>query len=223
MDIRVEDFIESFLYILKNIFACVLGGCIGFIAVILITVLNPVTNSYCASTTIYNAFYGESGQSSKTASIVTTYSSLVQGTTVCTRAASMISGTKLSAKDIQNMIGITKSTDDITLTVSAYSSDPALSVEIANAVSKSFAIEIKNMTGTDAVQILEPAQEAYVVSKGLTEVWKKRILGFAFGFVVVAAFYFCKEFFSGKIREASQCAISENDNIIAIIPKSKLK
>lgn len=217
-DIRFEDFVLSFKVVWSRKLICFMSGFIFFALGILATLGTDISNYYTASTSVYSYSYGDVEESSLATSAMNSYADVVTSEKVCERAASLINGYSLNASQIASMISVSSSST-VTMKISATYVDGAEAVAVANAVAESFVIEMKNITGTDAVQLLDSASSAYQSYNGLTNLWKKRILFFAIGFIFVAAIIFVKELFSNKVRLVEQMIIDENDFVLGIIPE----
>jgi capsular polysaccharide biosynthesis protein len=103
------------------------------------------------------------------------------------------------------------------MTISVTNTDYDLAIEIANAVAEAFVIEMRSITGSDAIQVLDQASVARLKEDGVHELWKLRALFFIAGMALACAYFFVKEFFSDKIRSLRQVEIYE-DKILGIIP-----
>ena len=218
-DIRFEDFKISFFTVLKKRHICFTVGAAVFLIGILLTWNASISDYYGASSTVYSSVYNTTDQSDSAAAAMIAYADIVKSEKVCERAASLIGDANLTGGDIQDMLSISASSSSVMMTITANSSDPDVAVEVANAVAKSFVIEMKTITQTDVIQQLDNATEPYLASNGLRNLWEQRIVFFLLGSIGMAAFYFLKELFSDKIRLAEQCAFDDEDVLLGIIPE----
>ncbi len=217
-DIRFEDFILSFKAVWNRKLICIMCGFIFFALGIMMTLRADISNYYTASTSVYSYSYGDVEESSLATSAMNSYADVVTSQKVCERAASLIDGYSISANQISGMISVSSSSS-VTMQIRATYIDGDVAVAVANAVAESFVIEMKNITGTDAVQLLDSASDAYQSSNGFSDLWKNRIMFFVIGFVLVAAIIFVKELFSNKVRLIEQMILDENDFVLGIIPE----
>jgi capsular polysaccharide biosynthesis protein len=136
-------------------------------------------------------------------------------------AAQLSNERNLDSSEIQSMITVTQSSDNI-IRISAVSTDGTLAVDVTNSVATSFVQEITRITGYDSIQILDTASEYYLRMNGLRHLIKKRLLYAALGFVISCLFIVITDFSSKRVRTIMQCGNKEE--IIGIIPfVAKLK
>jgi capsular polysaccharide biosynthesis protein len=218
-DIRLEDFKISFIAVLKKKMSCLAVGTLFLMISIFLTWGNSISDEYGASATVYSSVYNTTDQNSDAAAAMIAYADIVKSDRVCERAASLIGNADLTGDDIRRMLSVSASSSSVMMTITANSSDPDVAVEVANAVAKSFVIEMKTITQTDVIQQLDNATEPYLASNGLRNLWEQRIVFFLLGSIGMAAFYFLKELFSDKIRLAEQCAFDDEDVLLGIIPE----
>lgn len=220
-DIRFEDFKISFFTVLKKRHICFTVGAAVFLIGILLTWNASISDYYGASSTVYSSVYNTTDQSDSAAAAMIAYADIVKSEKVCERAASLIGDANLTGGDIQDMLSISASSSSVMMTITAYSTTPEVASEVANAVAKSFVIEMKTITGTDVIQQLDTASNPFMSSNGFKNLWEKRIMFFIIGFVAAAFFFFVKELFSDRIRLVEQCVHDETDVVLGIIPETK--
>ena len=217
-DIRFEDFILSFKAVWYGKLICIMCGFIFFALGIFATLNADISNYYTAYTTVYSYSYGDVEESSIATSAMNSYADIATSQKVCERAASLIDGYSFSAGQISNMINVSASTS-VVMKISATYVDGDAAIAVANAVAEAFVIEMKNVTGTDAVQLLDSANYAYQSTNGFKDLWTQRIMFFFVGFILAAAVIFVKELFSNKVRLVEQMILDENDFVLGIIPE----
>ena len=93
-----------------------------------------IYNLYSASATVYSAFYGSYEQSVDGATAMISYADLVKSKKVCDRAAAIIGNSQITSEMIQEMINVSYTNSSVIMSISAYSSEPTIAVEVVNAV-----------------------------------------------------------------------------------------
>ena len=90
---------------------------------------------------------------------------------------------------------------------------------MANAVASAFVEEINNITGLNAVQVLDEANDSNLYRYDSTS--RKKVLAVIVGisFALICAYIALLELFSGKVKSVEQCMEEDPDEIIGIIPK----
>lgn len=174
-------------------------------------------NTYSARATVYSAVYGSYQESITGSTAIVTYADIVTSNKVCERAASILSDATITSMDISDMISASVNNDSAIMGIYAYSSNPELSIKVVNAVAEAFVIEIQRITGSDAIQVLDSANTYYLYSSGTKDLFMKRALFVAIGFVLSCGIVMLRELFSGKVKSIEQCK-GENDTIIGVIP-----
>ena len=221
MIIGFEDIKASLFMVKKNLMKCFALAFVFFIVGIVTTINNSVDNLYYASTSLYSPISTDYNESVTLTQAVTNYSSLIKSQKVAERAISIMGSTELTYRQVQNMTSYYVSSTGTDITITVVSANPDEAVSVVNAVANAYIEEMRTMTGMDAVQVLTSAMNANLSENGLVSLWKKRIVFFAAGFVVMAFLIFVLELFSDKIRSAEQCFINDDDVIIGILPEVK--
>ena len=88
-----------------------------------------------------------------------------------------------------------------------------------NAVGEAFVIEMKNILGSDAVQMLDYADKYYIAKNGVKSLWMLRIVFGLVGFAGSCIVLFAMELFSDKLKSVEQCVFDEEDVVLAILPE----
>ncbi len=216
--LKLEDFKLCLLAIWKRRIIIIAISVLFFLVSILITLGKEPVQYYSAMATVYSAFYGSYEESVDGAAAMNHYSELVSTKKVCERAAAMIGDSRITAEDVQEMIYASSSPNSVIMSISASSLNPETAIKVANAVADAFVIEIRTITGSEAIQLLDGADSYYIKSSGLSEVWIPRMFAGAAGFTLPFLFFFFKELFSNKIRSVGQCISDEDDKLLVIIP-----
>jgi capsular polysaccharide biosynthesis protein len=221
-DIRFEDFIISFKTVWNKIIICLAGAFLMFAIGIVLTWNSDVSNYYSSYVRLYSNSYGNVEESNDAMIIMNSYAEVITSSKVCERAASSLPQYGFSASEIADLLKVSSS-DKVVIMIEATYTDPNVAEAVANAVAESFVIEMRNITGTNAVQILDSADGAGRTYSGFGRLWEKRMLFFAIGFVMVAGVIFVMELFSNKARLVEQFTLDEDDFILGIIPEADSK
>ena len=178
----------------------------------------PVMNCYYASATIYSAIYGSYQESVTVSNAIDEYSGVLSSAKVCQRAEALIGDSNITATDIQRMISSKVNSTSTIMTVSTYSDNPETSVKVANAVAEAFVIEIQGITGSDAIQILDESQTAYLSSNGYSDLVKRVFTITIAGFVLGCVFFVGREILTDKIKTVDQCMGAMGDELLGVMP-----
>ena len=216
--IGFEDIIISLLMIRKNIWKCMISALAFFVIGILLTFNSGVENYYSASTVLYCPM-SDYSESTGAIQLLSSYTSLIKSQKVAERAVSILGNTSLNYRNIQKMTSYTLSPAGMSLTISATSTESDEAIAVSNAVSNAFMEEMRTITKSDYIQVLSAAEKAGATSNGLFTLWKKRVMFFVIGFILMAGLIFLTELFSDKIRSVEQCVITDDDVVLGIIPE----
>lgn len=216
--IGFEDIRLAFIAVWKSKFIAIIAAIVCLLLGFLVTINKQAVDSYRAVATVYSAVFGSYEESVDAAAAMLSYSGVVSSTKVCDRAASIVGNADIDAKEIQSMISVYTSSSSVVMSIYAYSYDPKLAQAVANAVAEAFVIEIRTITGSDAIQLLDKADTATLASDGSRSILIMRALAGLAGFAVVVLFVFVKALFSNRLRSLRQIELLE-EPIVAIIPK----
>ncbi len=220
-EIRFQDFKLAFISLWKKRIIILVISAISFLVGILLTITVSSKNSYSAMSSVYGAIYGNYEESSDATTAMLSYADVLTTKKVCERAESILANSKITANDIQQMIYAEYSSDSIILKIWANANDPQTAIDVTNAVGEAFVIEMQNILGSDAVQMLDYADRYYVAKNGFKSLWILRLLfGFA-GFGGSCFVFFVKELFSNKLKSVEQCIFDDEDVVLAILPEDE--
>ena len=189
-----------------------------------------VRTNYVASSSIFSAAYGSVSESSSGVPIMNTYSSLLDSTRVCEKAAAQLNNASYSAAVLKEMVEDNKIYIDGANTNSKYygykiymvaiAENPSDAIKIANAMADAFVMEINDIAGGGTVQVMDEAKECEE-TKNLSVILVAIIFS-GIAFVLSMLIVFIKEFFSEKVYTIPQCEQNE-DLILGLIPNDKAK
>ncbi len=107
------------------------------------------------------------------------------------------------------------------ITFTATSTEPALAMEMADAMAQSYSIEMNSILNSDSVKILDNAYTYNKSTNATVETWKDRIKVTAVGFVLACLLVVVCEIFDRKVRTIREASIRESIPVIGIIPDYK--
>lgn len=234
----------------KNELEIDVGRCLGallakkkFIAIITILAfligigftLDVGEDQYTAVATAYAQADGSFTDATNAVTAMNAYISVASSYKVSQRAALIIGRSDVDATDVQKAIRVSSSassssssssssfmTNSATIvSFSATTSDPALSMEMADAMAEAYAAEMESILNADSVKTLDNAY-TYVKSKDAdVEAWKDRIKFALVGFVLACLLVVVCEIFDRKVRTIREATIRESIPVIGIIPDYK--
>lgn len=217
-EIKFEDIKNAVLSLWRRKLLIIIITAAALFAGIALTYGKGNSNTYGARSSVYGAIYGSYQESADATTAMISYADVLTSQKVCERAASLLADPDVTAADIQNMITASYSSTSIILEVVAYSSDAQLAMNVANATAQAFVIEMQTILGSDGIQMLDSASNAFISENGRSSVWKNRLLITAFGFVTACGLFFVMELASNQIKSINQCLIEPGDKILGVIP-----
>ncbi len=192
----------------------------------LFTLLYPSVNNYEATASIYTL--AKSYDSDVTVSAITSEMNLA--TQTLTNYATVLTSNKflekvvvamegeysLSAAQLQRMVSSTSASDTV-MYISVSSSDPDLSIALANKVTEEFVKQMNTITQNDSIQILDSANSVGVTRNNRRIV----MMFFAIGFLGTVGTILIVELFFPQLRAVSQCVREDSSEILGIVPDFK--
>ncbi len=189
-----------------------------------------VKTNHVATASIFSAAYGSLTDSSGGVSFMNTYSSLLNSTRVCEKAAAQLNDSSYSVDTLKEMVeeeeiyieGASTNSKNYQYKIYmvAVADNPSDAIKIANAMAEAFVTEINDLAGGGTLQIMDEAVDCEE-KKNISEVLIAIIFS-GLTFVFSTLIIFAKEFFSEKVYLVSQCEQDE-DLILGLIPNGKTK
>lgn len=170
---------------------------------------------FVANTSIYSASYGNYTESMQSINIVQTYIDIVNSRKVSERA-SMLIDEAVSSAEISGMISASYEEDSAILWIRARSYDPEKAIMVANAVAESMIIEVQNITGNSAIQILDLANSAGIAAS--TSTFKICLIAFLIGMFIPMIIIVLRETLSDRVYRVIDAELNGSIEIIGIIP-----
>ena len=196
---------------------CLVSAIFFFLIGMIVTFPMSTQNTYMAESTVYSAVFGSLEASIDGTKAMSSYSDIVKSIKVCDRAASILADGSITGMDISEMINVTNNSNNVVMTIVAESDDQQEAIDVANAVAQAFVIEIRTITGTDAIQLLDEAKEAEVSRNGKNSIWMIRIVAFWVGALIAMAVVFFATLFSDKLRSLNQVELT-GEPILGLVP-----
>lgn len=221
----LENMKTAFYRLWKMKIIVLLMTVIGFLSFIVYISIVGVHTTYSTSAAIYSAVYGSYQDSVDGITVMNRYSSLLNSSRVCDRAANSLQECGITSADIKNMVssgriylsGASSESKSygIRLTLVVRLDNPEYITEIANAVAGAFAGEINDLLGVSTLQVYDEAK-----SYGVSQSMNVKLFFLLFGaaaFVMTAAVIFVIEFFSPKVYSVAQCEQNKK-YVLGLVP-----
>ncbi|SFO24578.1 Capsular polysaccharide biosynthesis protein [Pseudobutyrivibrio sp. UC1225] len=197
--------------------------------------LNVGEDMYTATSTVYAAADGNYADATNAVTAMNAYLNVANSYKVCQRAAFIIGRSDVAATDVQGAVSVSSSsTKSSTATISSFMNssatiisfnattvDPALSMEMADAMAQSYAIEMAEILNTDSVKTLDNAYTYHKSHDAQKSAWKKRAMFLMGGFLLACLIVVACEIFDRKVRTIREASLRESIPVIGIIPDYK--
>ncbi len=226
----LENIKAAFYRLWKLKSAVIIITLMGLLASFIFLGFIGVRDEYEATATIFSAAYGSLSESSTGVTVMNTYSSLLNSTRVCEKAAAELNNSAYPADVLKEMVEEEEIYIDGANTNSRYygytidlvvvAEDPYDSIRIANAMADAFVLEINDIVGGGTLQIMEEARKVEE-SKNISVIIVALIFS-GIAFVFSSLIIFAKEFFTEKVYTIPQCE-QNGDLILGLIPDAKTK
>lgn len=191
---------------------------------------------YSAVSTVYAAADGSYSDATNAVTAMNAYLNVAKSYKVSQRAALLLGRSDVSAADIQRSVSVSSSaktssssssvTNFLTSSATiisfyAFSEDPELAMEMADAMAESYTIEMANILDNSSVKVLDNAYDYSLYYNAGKEAWKTRIKFALAGFAIAVLVVIACEIFDRKVRTVREATIRNNIPVIGIIPDYK--
>lgn len=159
------------------------------------------------------------------------YADIATSMKVCERAALMMGVENVTGEMIMASTTVSTGEEDVVsayvqknstvMTVTCEATNPVEAMEMAQAVAEAFVMEMENITGTDAVRMLDKPHAYKVAFDATQHQWLIRILVFLLGGVFAAGIIVLTEIFDSKARTIRECTMRDELPVIGVIPVTK--
>lgn len=194
-------------------------------------------DKYTAVATVYAAADGSYSDAANAVTAMNAYLDVANSYKVSQRAALIMGRADVTGEDVQGSTRVSSSSKtkssssslnfmNSSATIISFTSsttDPQLSMEMADAMAQSYALEMAEILTKDSVKVLDNAytyDKSYDAVKGA---WKNRLKAMAAGFVAACALVVFCEIFDNKVRTIREATIKNAIPVIGIIPENKEK
>ncbi|MDC7280512.1 Wzz/FepE/Etk N-terminal domain-containing protein [Butyrivibrio fibrisolvens] len=193
-------------------------------------------DQYTATATVYAQADGSYVDAANAVTAMNAYLNVASSYKVSQRAALIIGRNDVSATDVQNAVEVSSSANKSTssssianymnisatiMNFSATTNDPALSMEMADAMAQSYAIEMSEILSTDSVKTLDNAYTYDKTRDANSSAWTTRIAFMLGGFFIAAIIVVVCEIFDRRVRTVREASIRDDLPVIGIIPDYK--
>ena len=216
MEIKI-DFRRYFLAIKKNKLIVIIVA-IASLAIGILLNYNVKPDKYRAYSNVYSVSFGSYTDSVEGVYVLQTYSDIINSRKVANRAAMIIGDDSLDGEKIKSMITYSYSEQSPVYYIYATSTDPQLSMTIANAVAKAFVIEMNNIMGEDNAQILDEAYDYEQVFNGRKDQIKNILIITLLGTLLCLFVIVMISFFSNKVESVNDVTLNGEIEILGVIP-----
>ena len=196
--------------------------------------INIGEDRYSAYATVYAAADGSYVDAANAVTAMNAYLNVASSYKVSQRAALLMGRANITGEDVKNSTSVnSSSTRSETSTASfmnssatiitfyATTNDPDLSMEMADAMAQSYALEMNEILDKDSVKMLDNAVNAEVSYNAKMAAWRTRIIAAAAGFLLACILVVACEIFDSKVRTVREATIKNAIPIIGIIPDNK--
>ncbi len=185
---------------------------------------------YKAETTIYamsNTSTADGGKGinyqdvSISRQLVFDYQYVLTSEKVISLANKLLEKYKLSQEELISMLNITPKDESSVIAISAVSNDAKKSADISNAVTEAFISQLREMTNSNIIGVLNEAEIPKVpIDNGST---KKTIMGFFVGIIIAFSIIYIRELFDMKLRYIDDIEDTLKIKLLGAIPKYSIR
>lgn len=176
---------------------------------------------YSANATVYSVANGSYRQALEGTYAMKDYAEIIRTQKICERAALLLGDESIDSNQIMNSIGPDFSEDSAILTIYAYDEEPKKAMEIANAVANAFVIEMRTITGSDDIQLLDEAYTYKLYSDRADSIKAKRMILVVVAVFLVCAYIALNEIFTSRLKTVCECTMNGELELLGVIPVYK--
>lgn len=186
---------------------------------------------YTASSSVYGMSEESYTYTQTGVKAMNAYVDVATSMKVCERAALLMGKNNLTGEEVMKATTVSTGqektsttavqTDSTIIKITCKYNDPVIAMEMAQAVAEAFVMEMKNILGTDAVQVLDKPYSYKVAFDATQNQWMIRIVAFLAGAVVAAGIIFLGEIFDTKASTIRECSLREEIPVFGVIPRFK--
>lgn len=186
---------------------------------------------YSATSSVYVMSSESYSQTQVGITAMNAYADIATSMKVCERAALLMGAENVTGEKIMEATTVSNGEDtaasaymqknSTVMTVTCQSNNPVEAMEMAQAVAEAFVMEMENITGTDAVRMLDKPHAYKMTFDATQRQWLIRIVAFLFGGVFAALIIVFAELFDSKARTIRECTMRDELPVIGVIPVTK--
>lgn len=195
-------------------------GAVGVAAALVMFALKYDTPQYYTATaSVYASGSGSYQEAAQGIAAMQTYAEIVNSNKIAERAASIMGDGRLTANQIRGMMSARYDEKSPVIYITARSTDPTAVIVTANAVAQSLVIEAQTITGTQAVQMLDEAENISEQGRGV----KKNVaIAFAGGVLLTMALIVLIEILTDRVYRVEDAELDGQLEVIGIIPDESI-
>lgn len=191
-------------------------------------------DQYSSFATVYSVSEGSFQASMTGTSAMNAYLDICSSYKVCDRAALMMGNPDIDGEEVMNSVYVNlvdsssngatsmlSSTNAAIIRITATTTSPQLSQEMAKAVADAFVLEMQSIVGSDIVKLLDSPYDSQLTFSGSNHNWKLRIMAMLAGFVLSCLMVVFFEVFDSKVRTIREGSIRNELPVIGVIPELK--
>lgn len=153
--------------------------------------------------------------------LVRQYYDIIYSRSVISEVLREVKGYNLSEKAILSMISLSSNPESNIFTISARAVDPYIASVVANAAGQAFTKQIRQLTNSDNVGILDQAQvPIYPLSNNSIQIV---FVGLLAGLMVAFFLIYIIEYFDTTVHSADDIEKELNIRVIGIIPEHNIR
>ena len=186
---------------------------------------------YSATSSVYVMSAESYSQTQVGITAMNDYADIATSMKVCERAALLMGAANVTGEKVmkattvsageESKVSTTIQKNSTVMTVTCESNNPVEAMEMAQAVAEAFVMEMENITGTDAVRVLDKPYAYKLAYDATQHQWMVRIVAFLLGVVFAAVIIAFAEIFDSKARTIRECTMKNELPIIGVIPETK--
>lgn len=193
-------------------------------------------DKYTSVATVYAAADSSYSDSVSAVTVMNAYIDVANSYKVCQRAALILGRNDIDASDFQKFVSVNSSVKKTSSSTSissfmnssatiisfyATTKEGELSMLMADAMAKSYAIEMNSILNSDSIKLLDSADSAKKSYDANKEAWRKRGVATGVGIMFACFIVLLGEIIDKKVRTVREATIRDQIPVIGFIPEYK--
>lgn len=176
-------------------------------------------STYQARACIYNAKYISYYETTAIEHFIQNTQALVQSYKIAEEAAELLGSGEYTPQSIQSSVYAETEEDSILAWIVCETYSPQRAVQIVNAYTEALTAEMKSMSGSDNIQVLEYAKTSSI-QRNLNSVRMIIITAIPVSFVILGCFVIAmRMLLSPRILSLDRCTLNGRINLLGVIPE----